>query len=127
MYILEEFYAGLDEKVIYGAKCSKCEKVYFPPKIRCQDCLEKIEELIELPHSGVLKNYLENPNSKRHKKNQKLFALVQIDKSDTPVIMRIFNATPKKLKPGMKVKVVWADGKLTDSPHIVGFEPIDIE
>jgi len=24
----------------------------------------------------------------------------------------------------MKVKVVWANGKLTDTPHIVGFEPL---
>ncbi|KKN04153.1 hypothetical protein LCGC14_1100250, partial [marine sediment metagenome] len=27
MYILDEFYSGLDEKIIYGSKCSKCGKV----------------------------------------------------------------------------------------------------
>lgn len=123
MYILDEFYEGLDEKIIYGSKCSKCRKVYFPPKIRCQICLEAINELLELPPTGVLKNYIGDYNSNRNKKNQELYALVQVDNSDTPVIMRIFNATPKKLKPGMKVKVVWANGKLTDTPHIVGFEP----
>jgi len=123
MYIFDEFYEGLDEKIIYGAKCLNCAKVYFPPKIRCPACLENIDELLELPPTGVLKNYIGVYDSKQSRKNQELYALVQIDKSDTPVIMRIFNAAPKKLKPGMKVRVVWANGKITNTPHIVGFEP----
>ncbi|MFW9878908.1 MAG: hypothetical protein ACFFG0_37995, partial [Candidatus Thorarchaeota archaeon] len=90
---------------------------------RCQKCLEEIDNLIELPSTGILKNFVYKDNSKR-KKNKELYGLVQIDKSDTPVIMRIFNTDPKKLEPGMKVDVVWANGKLTDTPHIVGFKPV---
>ncbi|MHA2006747.1 MAG: Zn-ribbon domain-containing OB-fold protein [Promethearchaeota archaeon] len=124
MYILDEFYEGLDEKIIYGARCKNCGIVYFPPKTRCQTCLEESIELIELPPIGILKNYISDSNSKK-RKNKELYGLIQIENSDTSVIMRIFNATPKKLKPGMPVKVVWGDGKLTDTPHIVGFEPAD--
>ncbi|MFW9895610.1 MAG: Zn-ribbon domain-containing OB-fold protein [Candidatus Thorarchaeota archaeon] len=124
MYIIDEFYEGLDEKIIYGAKCAKCGLVYFPPKMRCQSCLEEIGELIELPPIGILKNYIEDDNSKRKKKIKETYGLVQIEMSDTPVIMRIFNTTPKKLKAGMKLKVVWENGKLTDTPHIIGFEPL---
>lgn len=124
MYILDEFYDGLDEKIIYGAKCAKCGVVYFPPLKTCQTCFEKTIELIELPPTGILKNFIGDFNSKQSKKNRELFGLVQVDLSDTPVIMRIFNANSKKLKLGMKVKVVWANGKLTNTPHIVGFEPI---
>jgi uncharacterized OB-fold protein len=123
MYILDEFYEGLDEKIIYGAKCLNCEIVYFPPIKTCQTCLEKVE-LIKLPPTGVLKNYIQDYGSKSRKKQKELYGLIQVDHSDTPVIMRIFNTKPQKLKAGMKVKVVWANGKLTDAPHIVGFEPV---
>ena len=81
-------------------------------------------KLIELPPTGVLKNYIQGFSPKDSKKKE-LYGLIQIDLSDTPVIMRIFNAKPKKLKSGMKVIVIWKNGKLTDTPHIVGFEPTD--
>ncbi|MFW9951036.1 MAG: Zn-ribbon domain-containing OB-fold protein, partial [Candidatus Thorarchaeota archaeon] len=127
MYILNDFYSGLDKKVIYGSKCSKCDKVYFPPKIRCQDCSEQTEGLIELPNTGVLKNFIDSPISikgKKNKNSQELYGLVQIDRSDTPIIMPLLNTTIDDLEAGMPVKVVWAKGKIIDSPHIVGFEPI---
>ncbi|MFX0034892.1 MAG: Zn-ribbon domain-containing OB-fold protein [Candidatus Hermodarchaeota archaeon] len=128
MYILKEFYSGLDDKIIYGSKCSKCKKVYFPPKSKCQNCLEDTDELIELPETGVLKNYINSGSSikrKEVKHNKELYGLVQVDKSDTPIIMPILNTTKKNLKIGMTVKVVWAKGKIIDSPHIIGFEPIN--
>ncbi|MHA2035507.1 MAG: Zn-ribbon domain-containing OB-fold protein [Promethearchaeota archaeon] len=125
MYILDEFYEGLDKKIIYGARCSKCGVVYFPPIKTCQSCLKKEVELIELPSTGVLKNYIQDFDSKGRKKKEELYGLIQVDQSDTPVIMRIFNSIPQELESGMKVKVVWANGKLTDTPHIVGFEPIN--
>jgi uncharacterized OB-fold protein len=125
MYILDEFYEGLDAKVIYGAKCPKCGIVFFPPLKTCRKCYDRTIKLIELPPTGTLKNYIGDFNTKKNKKNRELYGLVQVDLSDTPVIMRIFRANPKKLKPGMKVKVVWATGKLTNTPHIVGFEPVN--
>ena len=132
MYILDEFYVGLDEKKIYGSKCSKCNKVYFPPKIRCKKCIEQTDELIELPQTGILKNFIDsysgNHVKQKHKKKKKeIYGLIQIDNSDTPVIMPILNTTKKSIKPNMKVKVVWGIGKITDTPHIIGFEPVDLE
>ena len=124
MYILDDFYEGLDKKIIYGAKCSSCGIVYFPPIKTCQTCLRKVKP-IKLPPTGVLKNYIQEYGSKGRKKKEELYGLIQVDKSDTPIIMRILNSNPKKLKSGMKVKVVWANGKLTDTPHIVGFEPVN--
>ena len=123
MYILDDFYKGLDEKIIYGSKCPKCGIVYFPAIKMCQACFEKKVELLELPPTGVLKNYIQDFNPKDSKKKE-LYGLVQIDLSDTPIIMCILNTNPKKLKSGMKVKVVWANGQLIDSPHIVGFVPV---
>lgn len=126
MYILDEFYSGLDEKIIYGSKCSNCGKVYFPPKIMCKICFEHTDELIKLPPTGILKNYIKSIDSnKKRKKEKALYGLIQIDNSDTSIIMPIFNTTSKNLKPGMKVKVVWGTGKLIDTPHIIGFEPLN--
>ena len=132
MYILDEFYIGLDEKKIFGSKCSKCKIVYFPPKIRCKRCLDQTDELIELPQTGILKNFIDsdigNHVKKKHKKKkQELYGLVQIDTIQSKIIMPILNAGKANLKPGMKLKVVWGKGKITDTPHIIGFEPIDLE
>jgi len=124
MYILDDFYKGLDQKIIYGAKCHKCGIVYFPPIKTCQTCYNKELELLELPPTGILKNFIQENNLIKNNKKKELYGLIQIDLSDTPVIMRIFNANTKRLKSGTKVKVVWANGKLIDTPHIVGFEPI---
>ncbi|MFX0175847.1 MAG: Zn-ribbon domain-containing OB-fold protein [Candidatus Hodarchaeota archaeon] len=128
MYLLEKFYNGLDEKVIYGTKCTKCGKVYFPPKVWCQDCLEKSNKLIELPQTGILKNHLNNINSNHSKKKtnkiDEIYGLVQIDMSDTPLIMPLFNVNTENIQDGMKVKVVWEESKKSDSLKIVGFEPI---
>ena len=40
-----------------AAKCPKCAKVYFPPKIYCEDCFCEIpdEDWIEVPSSGTIK------------------------------------------------------------------------
>ncbi|KKM97115.1 hypothetical protein LCGC14_1171360 [marine sediment metagenome] len=132
MYILDEFYVGLDEKKIFGSKCSKCKKVYFPPKIRCKKCLEQTNELIELSQTGILKNFIDsysgNHVKQKHKKKKpELYGLVQIEKTSDAIIMPILNTEKADLKPGMKVKVVWGIGKITDTPHIIGFEPIDLE
>jgi uncharacterized OB-fold protein len=125
MYILDEFYNGLDDKIIYGCKCLKCNIVYFPPKITCQDCFGKINKLIELPHTGTLKNFVNsyNPPHNARSKKKLLYGLIQIDKTDTPVIMPILNTKKKDLQLGMRVRVVWRNGTKIDSPHIVGFEP----
>ena len=132
MYILDEFYIGLDEKKIFGSKCSKCNIVYFPPKIRCKKCLDQTDDLIELPQTGILNNVIDSENvnqgKKKHKKkNQELYGLIKIDKTNSKIIMPILNTTKKEIKPDMKVRVVWGNGKITDTPHIIGFEPIDLE
>ncbi|MFX1235067.1 MAG: Zn-ribbon domain-containing OB-fold protein [Promethearchaeota archaeon] len=125
---MNKFYNGLDEKIIYGTKCTKCAKVYFPPKVWCQSCLEKSVQMIELPQTGILKNHLNRIDSNHSKKKRneltKIYGLVQIDKTDTPLIMPLLNVEPDNIKDGMKVKVVWEEGKISDSQKIVGFEPV---
>ena len=118
LYILDEFYNHLDEKLIFGSKCNACEKVFFPPKSSCPVCSEPIVDLIELPSTGIIKNFIKVPHDKKQ-----IYGLIQLDQTDSTIIMRILNAKKKNLQIGMSVKVVWATGKLVNSPHIIGFEP----
>ncbi|MFW9930198.1 MAG: Zn-ribbon domain-containing OB-fold protein [Candidatus Thorarchaeota archaeon] len=109
----------MDEKLISGSQCNTCGKVFFPPKAICPECVHHISDLVPLPSTGVIKNLINVQNTKRD-----MYGLIQIDKSDTTFIMRILNIKRKKIRPGVRVKVVWANGKKVNSPHIIGFEPI---
>ena len=97
MYILDDFYEGLDKKIIYGAKCSSCGIVYFPPIKTCQTCLRKVKP-IKLPPTGVLKNYIQEYGSKGRKKKKDLNGIIKVDNTVTPIRMRILNTKQKSIK-----------------------------
>ena len=126
---MEKFYDGLENKKFIGTKCSKCGKVFLPPRNRCGDCFAKAEEFIELPDTAVLKNFtvtnyriVERRKSKR--KDTYIIGLVQVDGADTAMVLSILNINPDDLKEGMKVKVVWAQETKGHPNDIAGFEPV---
>ncbi len=126
---MEKFYDGLENKKFIGTKCSKCGKVFLPPRNRCGDCFAKAEEFIELPDTAVLKNFtvtnyriVERRKSKR--KDTYIIGLVQVDGADTAMVLSILNVNPDDLKEGMKIKVVWAKETKGHPDDITGFEPV---
>ena len=127
---MDKFYDGLQEKKFIGTKCSKCGKVFLPPRNVCGDCFVKAETFVDLPGTGVLKEFTvtdQKVTERTTKKGNKeiIVGLVQVDGADTAMIIRIVNATPDQLKEGMKVKVVW-EAKIKGQPgDIAGFEPVE--
>ena len=127
--VMDKFYDGLENKKFIGSKCSKCGKVFLPPRNRCGDCFAKAEEVVELPETGVLKNFTvtnwkitERRAVKR--KDTYITGIVQIDGADTSMVVPLLNVNLDDLKEGMKVKVVWYS-RLTGQPNdIQGFEPV---
>ncbi len=127
--VMDKFYDGLQEKKFIGTKCSKCGKVFLPPRNRCGDCFAKAEDFIDLPETGILKNFtvtnikISERKSRNVKKDQ-IVGLVQIDGADTAMIVPVLNINPEDLKTGMKLKVVWAKNIKGHPDDIAGFEPI---
>ena len=127
--VMDKFYDGLQNKQFIGTKCSKCGKVFLPPRNRCGDCFAKAEEFVELSETGVVKNftvtnYTVTERRIRKGKEPNIVGLIQIDGADSALAAPIVNANPDDLKEGMKVKVVWAT-KIKGHPNdIAGFEPV---
>lgn len=128
--VMDKFYDGLENKKFIGSKCSKCGKVFLPPRKTCGDCFAKAaEEFVELPETGIVKNftvanYNVNERKARKLKDPIIVGLVQVDGADTAIITKILNITPDEIKEGMRVKVVWADKIKGNPKDIKGFEPI---
>jgi len=127
--VMDKFYDGLQEKKFIGTKCSKCGKVFLPPRNRCGDCFAKAEDFIDLPETGILKNftvttYKISERKSRNVKKDQIVGLVQIDGADSAMVVPVININPEDLKIGMKLKVVWAKRIKGHPNDIAGFEPI---
>ena len=125
---MDKFYDGTTEQKFIATKCSKCGKVFLPPRNRCGDCFAKAEEFVDLPGTATLKNFTVTPwkiTERRAKKGNKnaLVGLVQVDGADSAFMTEILNTTEDKLEEGMKLKVVWAKRIKGHPQDIAGFEP----
>ena len=69
-----------------AAKCSKCNKTYFPPRLYCEDCFSEIhdKEWFEIPATGKIKLYtiatIDTYGNKLE--NPKVIGMINIDKTD---------------------------------------------
>lgn len=127
--VMDKFFDGLQEKKFIGTKCSRCGKVFLPPRNRCGDCFAKAEDFIELPETGILKNftvtsYKVTERKARNVNKDQIVGLVQIDGADSAMVVPVINTNPEDLKIGMKLKVVWAKRIKGHPNDIAGFEPI---
>jgi uncharacterized OB-fold protein len=121
---------GLNSRKMIGSQCQVCGKIYFPPSGFCKDCSVFIKQYLDLPDTGVLIQFSKDGLVKSKKKKKKkgdshITGLVQIDTTETRMMMDILNAKPEDLVEGTKLKAVWKErtGKLIKN-YIAGYEPI---
>ena len=57
-HIVEKFWNGLREGVIYARKCPKCGAIEFPPHLACNACGYHATEWTTLSGKGVLKTFV---------------------------------------------------------------------
>ena len=125
---LDKFFDNLEHKKLVGNKCSKCGDVFVPPRKICGKCNLVIpleENWVDLPDTGILKNYTITPyrvNDRTHRKAKDLLlGMIQIDGSNTAIVYRLLNLNPDEIKIGMKVKIEWAEKPKGDPSDIKGF------
>jgi len=52
-----KFWEGLKEGKVYGTKCCKCGKLYFPPSADCPDCLCSEMQWVELGDEAEIETF----------------------------------------------------------------------
>ncbi|MFX1346403.1 MAG: Zn-ribbon domain-containing OB-fold protein [Promethearchaeota archaeon] len=110
----------MNNKKILGTKCTKCGKIWMPPRINCSDCYVPAD-WVEVKPTGtiVVSTIVWYTTSAFIKKIPYATAYVKLDGADTALLQGIFseNLVPSKIKKGKRVRAVFQkerEGKMTD-------------
>ena len=57
-HIVEKFWNGLREGVVYARKCTECGAIEFPPHLACNTCGHDETEWMTLSGKGELKSFV---------------------------------------------------------------------
>jgi uncharacterized OB-fold protein len=127
----DKFFKHLKEKDTFLAtKCKKCGKVFFPPRLYCEDCFVEIpeEDWLEVPATGTVRLFTVATINTLGKKMEKpkVIALIDIDKTDGATLGIIKTDNIEKDFCGIKVKAMFRpkterEGTLKD---ILGFQEV---
>nr|MDO8076114.1 Zn-ribbon domain-containing OB-fold protein [Candidatus Freyarchaeota archaeon] len=111
---------------IMGVKCSKCGKVYVPPKMVCFECFEKMDEWVEVGKQGTVKGFTvvgySTPVMPR--KPPYAYGIIELDGANTGFVHIIEVDDPGKLRIGMRVEAVFRDEPEGNILDIECFRPV---
>ena len=121
----DEFFKKLrDEGKFIAAKCTKCGKVYFPPRIYCEFDFGETE-FVEISGEGTVRAFtVARIDVYEEPMDEEIYAIIDLDGTDGCIIHLLGEVDPGSVHVGMKVKPVLKeerDGKITD---ILYFKPI---
>ena len=116
-----------EEGKFTAAKCKKCGRVYFPPRIYCEKDFSETE-FIEVSGEGTVRAFTVarlDINEKPLEKPE-IYAIIDIDGTDGCIIHLLGEVEPEEVKVGMRVKPVLKDkdkreGRITD---ILYYKPV---
>ncbi|MFX1571631.1 MAG: Zn-ribbon domain-containing OB-fold protein [Promethearchaeota archaeon] len=110
----------MNNTTLLGTKCSKCGKVWMPPRINCSDCYAPAE-WIEVKQTGTIEvsTIVWFTTSAFIKNIPYAVGYIKLEGADTAILQGIFseNLVPSKIKKGKKVRAVFQKerrGKMTD-------------
>jgi len=88
----ERFFKELKENGrIMGVKCPRCNIVYVPPKMYCEQCFSKLEEWVDVGKKGVVHTFTIatiDINGSRLKKPE-IYAFIRFDGAHGGIIHKI--------------------------------------
>ena len=131
-----KFFKELKENgKLLGIKCSKCGKVYFPPRTICGDCLVEMKEsdMMEISDEGTLDGYTAvnypfvDPNTGETRPFPYGYGAIKLNGANTWMLHFVAETDPSKISPGMRVKAVIKPkderkGTLEDIPYFRAVE-----
>lgn len=103
----KKFWDGLRGGKIYGTKCKKCGKLYFPPAADCGECYSSDMEWVELSGEGEIITFthiIVRPASFQDLQPYTV-AIAQL-REGVKALAWLTDVKKKDVKIGMKVKLV---------------------
>lgn len=119
-----------DKKRIMGLECTKCNKIYVPPRSTCKECFSSLDKWVEVGTEGKLLTYtvLRTP---RHAQQELLdrhlpiaYGIIKLDGSDTGFVHLLGEVDLDKIRVGMKVKAVFEEDRRGSILDINYFKPV---
>ena len=114
------FIESMNNKKLLGTKCTKCGKIWMPPRINCSDCYTPAN-WVELKQTGTIEvsTIVWYTTSAFIKAIPYGIGFIKLDGAETALLQGIFseNLIPSKIKKGKKVRAVFNKdrvGKMTD-------------
>ncbi len=107
----DKFFQHLKQNDTFLAtKCSKCNKVFFPPRLYCEDCYVEISDdnWIEVPASGMIRLFTVAKLNAHgiNMKEPRIMALIDVDNTDSSMLGVIKVQDIDSDLQGAKVKAV---------------------
>ena len=108
----DKFFKHIKEKDSFlASKCSKCNKVFFPPRMYCEDCFCEIpdKEWFDVPASGTVKLFtIAKINTYGIKlEKPRVVGFINIDKTDGAILGIIETDNQDEDLHGIKVEAVF--------------------
>jgi len=115
-HYMSRFLLGLrDQKTILGMKCSRCGRVYVPPREVCGRCFVTMDEWVDLGTEGyiyaftVVKHAYIDPNTGEPIKVPRTDVYVKLDGADTCLMHWLDETDETKITVGARVKAVFKE------------------
>ncbi len=115
-----------DHKKIYGTRCSKCDRVYLPPRKTCGNCFSNLHEWVEVGPQGTLITFTTVHYTSSVMPMKPLFAygIILLDKASTGLVHLLGEVNFEEIKSGMRIEAVFKDERIGDILDIRYFKPV---
>ena len=123
----EKFFQGLKEGKIIASRCSKCGLTYLPPRIYCEECLDEVEEFVEVKQNGFIIGYtIQNIDKDGNELEEKIiWALIGFEGIRGGIFHKLEGIDPDEIYIGMPVKPVFREdrkGSINDIKYFTKIE-----
>lgn len=89
-----------------AAKCKKCGKIFFPPRLVCNECGHKEFEHVKLADEGKVKTYTVIRVAPSNFIDEQPYAIGIVELNDgVSTMMQITDCAPEEISIGMPVKI----------------------
>ncbi len=123
------FLQGTQERRLLGRRCSKCAKVYLPPRGVCSMCGAAFtEEIVEVGQVGTVATFAVVNVPFAGQEVEIPYAAVEVLWDGAHITSQfLFRGAPlDEVRMGMRVRAVWAEGDLEPTlSNITHVEPVD--
>lgn len=116
----DKFFTELKKGRILATKCTKCGKVFVPPRMYCEDCFCELSEWVEVPNKGKVDTFtvVHVDRDENRLENPEIWAFIRIEDTDGGFVHRL-NVPAEFVTIGMPVKAVFKkekdrEGRITD-------------